>query len=199
MTDAQIPDPLQPDISDQETKKANLRRAIFDIFETLVLALVLYFGIDAISARVRVQNVSMQPTLYENEFVLVSKLAYKMGTPKIGDVVIFHAPTEPGEDFIKRIIGIPGDHVEVDDGKVFVNGYRLNEDYLADVPRYVGEWTVPDGHLFVLGDNRNSSSDSHSWGFVPMENVVGRAVAVYWPFNKFSILKQTNIVSADHQ
>ena len=193
MTDIQNPIPQSPDA----TKVSNLRRVLFDIVETLVLALVLYFGIDAISARVRVQNVSMQPTLIENEFVLVSKLAYKWGEPRTGDIVIFHAPTEPGEDFVKRIIGIPGDRVEVYEGKVFVNGYRLNENYLADVPRYVGDWTVPEGHLFVLGDNRNSSSDSHDWGFVPLENVVGRAIAVYWPINKFTILKQTDIVSAD--
>lgn len=199
MTDLQPMDPQNPIDQPAENRNANLRRALLDVIETLALALILYFGIDAISARVRVQNVSMQPTLYENEFVLVSKLAYKVGDPKIGDVVIFHSPTKPGEDFIKRIIGVPGDHIQVYGGKVFVNGFRLNEDYLADVPRYVGEWSVPSGHLFVLGDNRNSSSDSHDWGYVPMENVVGRAVAVYWPLNKFTILKQTDIVSADHQ
>lgn len=193
----QIPDTIPPAIPDE--KKGQFRRMLLDIVETLLLALVLYFGIDAISSRVRVQNVSMQPTLYEGEFVLVSKLSYWVGEPKIGDVIVFHAPTEPGEDFIKRVIGTPGDTVKVQDGKVFVNSYRLDEPYIADVPRYEGEWSVPEGQLFVLGDNRNQSSDSHRWGFVPEDTLVGKAVLIYWPFSEFAVLDHPNIVNASPQ
>jgi len=199
MTDDQSLPQLDSENQDEKSSHSSLRRVLFDIAETLILALVLYFGIDAISARVRVQNVSMQPTLYEGEFVLVSKLAYRLGEPKIGDIVVFHAPTEPGEDFIKRIIGLPGNLVKVENGKVFVDSYRLNEDYLADNPNYQGEWIVPQDKLFVLGDNRNQSSDSHRWGFVPVDSVVGRAVVVYWPLDKFTVLEHPNIVSADRQ
>ncbi len=199
MTNEQVPSTSVPDKLPELSQHSTLRRVLFDIAETLILALVLYFGIDAISARVRVQNVSMQPTLFEGEFVLVSKLAYKLGETKIGDIIVFHAPTEPGEDFIKRIIGTPGDQVKIYGGKVFVNGFRLDEVYLADAPNYDGEWLVPEGSLFVLGDNRNQSSDSHRWGFVPLDNVVGRAVVIYWPMSKFAVLDQPNIVSADHQ
>jgi signal peptidase I len=199
MTDDQSLPQLDSDSQNEKASHSSVRRVLFDIAETLILALVLYFGIDAISARVRVQNVSMQPTLYEGEFVLVSKMAYRLGHPKIGDIVVFHAPTEPGEDFIKRIIGLPGNLVKVQNGKVFVDGYRLNEDYLAASPDYQGEWIVPEDSLFVLGDNRNQSSDSHRWGFVPVDSVVGRAVFVYWPIDKFTVLEHPNIVSADRQ
>ncbi len=180
----------------QEEKRKNSRRLVLDIVETLLLALVLYFGIDAISSRVRVQNVSMQPTLFEGEFVLVSKLSYWFGSPEIGDVVVFHAPSEPGEDFIKRVIGTPGDYVVVEDGRVSVNGTFLDEPYLADVPRYEGEWSVPMDSYFVLGDNRNSSSDSHRWGYVISDEIVGKAVLIYWPINKISALDHPDFVHA---
>ena len=165
------PQPTLPEIQpvDPNLQRNQTRRMIFDIIETLLLAMILYFGIDAISSRVRVQNVSMQPTLYEGEFVLVSKISYWIGAPEVGDVVVFHSRTEPGEDFIKRIIGTPGDTVDVQNGKVMVNGFRLDEPYIADVPLYEGEWVVPDDSYFVLGDNRNQSSDSHRWGYVSRE------------------------------
>lgn len=205
MDDQPIPGEESPEVlptletpePDPSIKRAQTRRMILDIIETLLLALVLYFGIDAVSSRVRVENISMKPTLHEGEFVLVSKLAYKLGSPKVGDIVVFHAPTEPGEDFIKRVIGTPGDDVKVEAGKVYVNGHRLDEPYIADVPRYEGEWTVPAGNIFVLGDNRNQSSDSHRWGYVTEDKLVGKAVLVYWPFSDFAVLEHPDVVSAD--
>lgn len=152
-----------------------------ELIQTLVLAVLLYFAIDAVFARVKVLNVSMQPTLVEGNIILVNKLAYKFGEMQTGDVVIFHAPNNRSEDFIKRLIGKPGDIVEVRDGQVFVNSVLLDEPYIATPPQYDGSWVVPEGTIFVLGDNRNQSSDSHSWGFVPLEDVVGKALIVYWP------------------
>lgn len=186
---------VQAEIARAE-RKAQTRRMIIDLLETVLLALALYFGIDAISARVRVQNVSMQPTLHEGEFVLVSKIAYRLGEPKIGDIIVFHAPTEPGEDFVKRVIGTPGDQVVVRQGKVLVNGTPLIEDYIADVPTYEGSWDVPAGELFVLGDNRNQSSDSHRWGNVPLDKVVGKALVIYWPLDEFTVLEHPRVVNA---
>lgn len=177
--------------------ETSTKRALLDILETVLLALVLYFGIDAISSRVIVENISMQPTLFEGEFVLVGKINYWTGTPQTGDIIVFHAPPEPGEDFVKRVIGTPGDTVIVQAGKVYVNGYRLNEPYIAAVPRYEGKWVVPQDEYFVLGDNRNQSSDSHSWGFVPRDDIVGKALLIYWPIDKVQVLNHPKIVSAD--
>jgi len=170
-----------------------------ELFQTLVLAALLYFAIDAVFARVRVLNISMQPTLFEGDIVLVNKLAYKFGEMKTGDVVIFHDPFNQEEDFIKRLIGKPGDLVEVKNGDVYVNGQMLEEPYIAAEPMYGGSWRVPEDAIFVLGDNRNQSSDSHSWGFVPLEDVVGKALVVYWPLDEVKIVThhQPEIASAN--
>jgi signal peptidase I len=134
--------------------------------------------------------------LYPGELLLVSKLAFTLGEPHHGDVIIFHAPNNPGEDYIKRIIGVPGDVVEVSNFQVKVNGVVLIEPYIAAEPGYNGSWTVPEDSLFVLGDNRNSSSDSHAWGFVPMDEVIGKALFVYWPFKEIQSLTGPDIVTA---
>ncbi len=159
-----------------------------EIIQTLIMAVILYFAIDAVFERVMVLNVSMQPTLYEGNLILVNKLAYKVGKIQTGDVVIFHNPNFLEEDYIKRLIGKPGDVVKVDGGIVYVNGTPLNEPYLAVAPDYSDVWTVPADSVFVLGDNRNSSSDSHSWGFVPVDDLVGKALVVYWPLDAVKIL-----------
>jgi signal peptidase I len=170
-------------------KKSGIRRALVEILQTLLLAVLLYFAIDAVFARVRVVNISMQPTFVEGDVLLVNKLAYKLGKLHTGDVVIFHNPNDLEEDYIKRLIGKPGDVVRVEGGVVYVNDIPLAEDYIADPPYYTGEWTVPDGFIFVLGDNRNQSSDSHSWGYVPLEDLVGKALVVYWPLDAVKVIK----------
>ncbi len=157
------------------------KRFIKDILETLVLAAVLFIGINAVSARVRVDGFSMRPTLEDGEFVLVSRMSYKFSEYERGDIVVFHFPLDPKEELIKRVIGLPGDHVRVEGGQVFLNGQLLEEAYIAEAPRYSGEWVVTEGFLFVLGDNRNNSNDSKDWGLLPQENVVGKAVLIYWP------------------
>ena len=169
---------------------------LLEILQTVILAVVLYFLIDTVVARVRVENISMLPTLQPGEFVLVSKFAYKTGEPHRGDVVIFHFPQDPKEDYVKRIIGLPGDDVKVVNEKLYVNDQPLEEDYIAAKPTYTGNWKVPENDLFVLGDNRNQSSDSHSWGYVPMANVVGKALVIYWPPTKIRLLDQPVVVSA---
>ncbi len=160
---------------------ANWKRFFLDILETVILAVVLYFGINAVSARVRVDGFSMRPTLQDGEYILVNKLAYKIGAPQRGDIVVFIFPVDPQEDLIKRVIGLPGETVSVHDGVVKVNGVTLSEPYIASPPAYNGDWTVSPGQLFVLGDNRNDSRDSHQWGLLPIENVIGKAVVIYWP------------------
>lgn len=187
------PEPLPSDI---EKPRQTFRSALLDILQTLVLAALLYFAIDAVFARVRVLNISMQPTLVEGDVILVNKLAYKFGEMHTGDIVIFHNPNDLSEDYIKRLIGRPGDQVNVDSGVVYVNGTPLTEPYIAEIPLYDGSWLVPDDAIFVLGDNRNQSSDSHSWGFVPLEDVVGKALVVYWPLDAIKVIAHPQIAAA---
>jgi len=190
--DAQIaPEQIEP-----VKQKAGFWRFVLDVVETVVLSVLLFAGINAISARIRVDGFSMEPTLRNGEFVIVNKLAYKLGSPSIGDVIVFRYPRDPSQEFIKRVIGLPGDQVKVSNGQVYVNGKQLNEPYIATPPRYNGEWVVPAGGLFVLGDNRNNSSDSHSWGGVPLGNIIGKALFVYWPPDQWGFITHPAIFNA---
>jgi signal peptidase I len=175
---------------EQEKRQANYHRLIIDLIETIVLAVFLFIVINAVTARIRVDGSSMEPTLLNGEFVLVNKLAYKFGIPKLGEVIVFHYPRDPKQEYIKRVIGVPGNTIEISDGQVFVDNKLIQEPYIAASPEYgPREWLVPPGSLFVLGDNRNNSSDSHTWGMVPLEYVVGKAVAVYWPPIHWSLIE----------
>lgn len=172
------------------------RNFLTEILQTILLALIFYFIIDSFFPRVRVENISMKPTLEPGELLLVNKLAYKLGSPQHGDVIVFHYPGNPEEDYIKRLIGLPGDLIKVENGSVFINGQEMEEPYVANSPAYQGSWEIPEDSFFVLGDNRNQSSDSHTWGFVPIKNVVGKALVVYWPINQIKILSHTLTVTA---
>lgn len=184
----------QPDPDPQEASNGagKFKRFVLEVLQTLLISVLLYFGINAISARIRVQSISMQPTLTERDFVLVNKLAYKVSDPRHGDVIVFLPPPDPqGEPYIKRIIGLPGDAVRVDSGQVFVNDVLQKEPYIQASPNYRGNWVVPEGMVFVLGDNRNNSSDSHQWGMVPIENIIGRAEFIYFPLAHWKVLNPT--------
>ena len=172
----------------QPEQKEDWKRFALDILETIVLAVILYFGINAISARVRVDGFSMNPTLQNGEYILVNRLAYKTGEPDRGDIIVF---SQDGQDLIKRVIGLPGETVNISEGIVTINGQELQEPYIAQDPLYVGEWAVPEGYLFVLGDNRNDSRDSHQWGLLPVENIIGKSVLIYWPPPEWKIINHT--------
>ena len=167
-----------------------------DLIETILMAVVLFLLLNAATSRVRVYNVSMQPTLFEGNLLVVNKLAYKLGEPKHGDIIVFHYQGTVTEDYIKRVIGLPGDTINVSNGVVKVNGQAITEPYIAELPGYTGQWKVPEGELFVLGDNRNHSSDSHDWGFVQKEWVVGKAIVVYWPLDRIRVLLNPDLVKA---
>jgi len=187
-----------PDSEGSKQEKRGIGRYILDIFETILLSILLFMAINAVSARIRIESISMQPTLYEGDFVIVNKLAYKLGSPSIGDVIIFRYPPDPDrEPYIKRVIGRPGDQVRITDGSVYVNETLIQEPYIKAPPNYVGNWTVPHGSLFVLGDNRNHSSDSHAWGMVPLENVLGKALIVYLPPAHWQMLDQDTAAAAE--
>ncbi len=181
---------------ENEEKRSGFTRFVIDIVETLILSIVLFVAINAVSARIRVDGASMEPTLQSGEFVIVNKLSYLFGEPTTGDVIVFHFPRDPDQEYIKRIIGLPGDRVEINNGEVYVNDQLLDEDYIAASPVYEDTWEVPGDSLFVLGDNRNNSSDSHNWGTVPMEYVIGKATFVYWPPTEWGILDQPTASAA---
>lgn len=164
-----------------EEKRSGFLRFSIDVLETLILSVILFAAINAVSARIRVDGSSMEPTLHNGEFVIVNKLTYKLGIPEIGDVVIFHPPSDPEQEYVKRVIGLPGDQVVITDGKVYVNGQLQEEDYITASSAKETNINVPEDAIFVLGDNRNNSQDSRNFGSVPLNYVVGKAVFIYWP------------------
>jgi signal peptidase I len=185
---------LEPQLSAQE--KTDWKRFLIDLFETVGLAFILFLVINTVSARVRVDGFSMLPTLHDGEFVLVNKMAYQWGTPTRGDIIVFRSTTTNDLDLIKRIIGVPGDKIVIQNGQVMINGQTVNEPYINAVPNYPGQWQVPDGYLFVLGDNRNDSSDSHAWGYLPEKNVIGKAMLIYWPPPEWAMINHVQIAAA---
>ena len=151
-----------------------------ETFITFLLGLAFYLLINLLTVRTTVWGYSMAPTFQGGEYLLVWKPAYWNRLPKRGDIVVYRAPHVDAE-YIKRVIGLPGDEILIQNGRVFVNGEPLDEPYVQERPRYEGYWRVPPGHVFLLGDNRNHSADSHISGPVPIENIIGKAVLVYWP------------------
>lgn len=139
---------------------------------------------------------SMLPTLHKGDRLVVEKISYLSGSPHLGDIVVFQPPEElqhrgypKDQAFIKRIIGTPGKTVSVADGKVYIDGQPIQENYIAEPPILPMEGRqVPPNQFFVMGDNRNDSNDSRYWGFLPKENIIGRAVFRFWPFNRIGLI-----------
>ena len=176
---------------------------LFEVVETLVLTVVIFLGIQTFVAQpYKVQQGSMETTLLPDQYVLVDKLTPRWAAYSRGDIVVFDPPetwsSGGNVPFIKRIIGLPGDRVELRDGFVYVNGTRLDEPYIflengvpqTSDPTPGGEttWLVPDGELLVMGDHRENSADSRSFGPIDIAHVIGRAWLRYWPFDTFGIL-----------
>jgi len=133
---------------------------------------------------------SMEPNFQEGECIMVNKVCYHSSGPRRGDVIVFNPPFDSPHPFIKRVIGLPGDIVEIRDEKVFVDDIPLEEEYVMAPPDYTMPATqVPEGQYFVLGDNRNNSNDSHSGWTVPRNNIIGRAWFVYWPPSRWGLVK----------
>lgn len=138
---------------------------------------------------------SMLPTIQLEDRLIVDKLFFKFSPLKRGDVVVFHAPPAADEtdDLVKRIIGLPGETLEVRDGYVWINGQPLNEPYILERPNYTyGPVSIPPNSYFVMGDNRNNSKDSHFWGFLPKENITGKVLIRYWPLKTFGALTKSS-------
>jgi len=175
---------------------------LFEIVETLVLTAIIFLVIQNFVAQpYQVQQMSMERSLEPGQYVLVDKLTPRFDTYKRGDVVVFNPPTDwvqsDGTPFIKRVIGIAGDTVDIQDGGVLVNGTRLEEPYVFSVDGQPQDtnagferesWIVPVGELFLMGDHRSASQDSRHFGPIKVDNVIGRAWLRYWPFETFGVL-----------
>ena len=175
---------------------------LFEIVETLVLTLIIFFVIQTFVAQpYQIRQQSMETTLEPDQYVLVDKLTPRFDAYKRGDIVVFTPPEEwaqsDGTPYIKRVIGIGGDKIEIHDGKVFVNGIALAEPYIfkedgvpqqTEDPLQMEKWVVPEGELFLMGDHRGSSADSREFGTVAVDKVIGRAWLRYWPINTLTIL-----------
>jgi signal peptidase I len=166
-------------------------RLVREIIETIVLTLLMFLIIRFAIQNFNVDGTSMEPNLHDKELILVDKWTYMFRAPARGDVIVFIAPPHPSMDYVKRVIGIPGDVITIRNTTVIVDGVTLNEPYVAPqnqgnlfASKNITNMVVPANDYFVLGDNRAVSSDSRDWGFVPKANIIGRAAFVYWPMGQ---------------
>lgn len=169
----------------------------FDIIETIVLALAIFVVIYLFLFQPhQVKGASMEPSFFDGEYILTDKISYRLHSPKRGEVIIFKAPKNPELDYIKRIIGLPGERIKIENGDIFINDQKLNEEYIPENTIISGglflskgkETKIPEKSYFVLGDNRLHSSDSREWGPIQTSDIVGKAFLRYWPSNHFGIL-----------
>ena len=164
---------------------ALVRDELIAWFKTLASAavyatLIVTFGFQV----ARVEGMSMAPTLEDQDRLIVNKLAYRIGEPHRGDIVMLYYPIDPNKSFVKRVIAEEGDTVRIVDGHVFVNEVPLDDKYVPDDFRDHNDWgpqVVPEGYYFVMGDHRNNSSDSRHWGFVPKKYIIGKVQIRWWP------------------
>lgn len=163
-----------------------MRSLIKDIIIALLVVLVITFFIKPIL----VKKTSMLPTLEENDYILISKQAYNFGTPEQGDIIVFKVK-DKNEFYIKRVIGLPNQEVDIENGTVYINNKALNEDYTLNgvTPGRVKDFTVPEGSLYVLGDNRENSVDSRDIGPIKIDDVAGKVIIRLYPFSKFGTIR----------
>lgn len=161
-----------------------------DILAPVLVALAITAIFHTVIASFKVYGSSMYPSILPGEYVMVSKASYFFGQPQRGEVIVFHSPRDLKTDLIKRIIALPNDTMEIKKGTVFVNDIALVEPYISEPPKYdVYSQEIIDDNFFVLGDNRNNSSDSHGGWTVPRQYIVGKAWVTYWPPKEWKTVK----------
>ena len=172
------------DLTDSRTKAT-----IWKIAALIIVALFLFFGIRAVIQSFVVEGPSMRASLHDGQLILVNKAAYWFGSPQRGDIIVFKAPPAPSRIFIKRVIALPGDTVQIKGGKVYINDELLQEpsSILEDSSNY-GPEPMPANCYFVLGDNRNHSDDSRIWGPLPRGNIIGKAWLSIWPLSEWGLV-----------
>ena len=159
----------------------------------LILPLPLRSLINTSTMRLRQDGYSMGNTLPNGSYILANRQAYQLANPQRGDIVIIQFPSSSNSVLIvKRVIGLPGETVSINQGQVSINGAPINEQYVFAEATYTGEWNIPEGEYFVLGDNRPDSSDSHAWGFVPRDHIMAKVVWIYFPLSNFGKIVDPN-------
>ena len=178
-------------LHEQKSKQFQSENLLIDTIKTISFSLIIALGIRTFIAEARyVPSGSMEPTIQPGDRLIIDKISFDFTSPKRGDIVVFNPTKTLQEDnfhdaFIKRVIGLPGDKVEVKNGQVYINGSPIKENYIEAKPDYNwGPVIVPANSYLVLGDNRNDSFDSHYWGFVPRNKIIGRAIFFFWPLNR---------------
>jgi len=187
---------MEPE-QEEATTGRKIGAFLFDILETVVVAMAIFVVVYYLLVQPhQVVGYSMVPTFNDGDYILTDKISYRFSDPGRGDVVVFKSPSNPSKDFVKRIIGLPRDRVELSQGFIYINGHVLNEPYLPVSFRTTGKRLVPEGEefvvprdeYFVLGDNRSHSSDSREFGTIPEASIIGRVWLRYWPLDKFSLI-----------
>lgn len=202
---------------DRKQRRGGILR---EIVETALIALVIFFGVRMLVLNFRVDGSSMFPNLHDGDMLLVNRNAYEsfdlytlidwlpgvdhadakewqpFADPKRGDIIVFDPPVSSSKPYIKRIIGLPGETVEIRDGNVYIDGELLEESYIepgiTDCTRECTPWEIPEGQVFVMGDNRQNSSDSRVFGPIDIDSILGRAWVIYWPAGDMGLLNHAD-------
>lgn len=178
-----------PDMGLPQAKPAQWGNTARELVETILLTLVIFFMIRFAVENYRIEGFSMEPNFHDGQFLLVSKVNYLFGQPQRGDVIIFRYPLDPKKNFIKRVIGLPGEKVQIRGGRLFIDDVKIPEPYPFNHADYDwGPQTIGPDEYFVLGDNRPESSDSHAWGMLPAKDIIGKAWVSYWPPEEWSVV-----------
>ncbi|MGB9723030.1 MAG: signal peptidase I [Chloroflexia bacterium] len=205
-----------PAVAGEVPARSSLWALFREILETLLFTLLIFFLVRSVIQNFKVEGYSMEPNLHTGQYIIVNRLeywhidlnlfrrllpggdqvepnlVYFFHMPRRGEIVVFEYPKDTTRDFIKRVIGLPGETVEIRNGQVLINGVPLFEPYLSDAARAqtgnMGPVQVPPNAVFVMGDNRGNSSDSRNWGPLPLENIVGKAWVIYWPQQYWGII-----------
>lgn len=173
-------------------------RFFFDILESIVVALAIFVVVYLFLFQPhQVKGASMEPNFHDGEYILTNKFQYHFETPKRGDVIVFKSPQNPDIDYIKRVIGLPGDRVKLIDNHFYINGTKLEESYIApELFTYNGQYlkdnmevVIPQDYYFVAGDNRPRSSDSREWGPIERSSIIGKSQFRYWPFDRMGLIE----------
>jgi len=152
-----------------------------EVAETVLLTVVIFVVINTLTSRFRIEGPSMNPTLHEGQYLIINKIIYKLHAPERGDIVVFHHPQNSARDLIKRVVGLPGEEIQIREGRVYIDGILLEEPYLAYPGGRSARYTLGADQFYVLGDNRPNSDDSRSWGALEKSQIVGKVWVSYWP------------------
>ena len=206
-----VPEPRP--LRQERTQQTSLTSSVWELVQTVILAVVLFLLIRNVIQNFRIDGISMEPNFHNGQFLIVNRFAYCPGLhldvnplnihlektwcvrqPKRGDVIVFEYPKDLSRDFIKRVIGLPGETVEVRGGKIYINGQVLPEPFGPNPGSSThGPITVGPNEVFVMGDNRNNSSDSRAWGSLPLKYVIGKALLSYWPPRYWAVVPRYDL------